>query len=252
MINTIKKWIESIQKYDDVLILNSEFSIELRQAREELEELQERVNELTYVDSWQEYWLDRHPKINISYARVESDDNNYKIDVRSFFIPNYSYPNIKGKTQDEIAFKCLAWIMKKITYVTDKSNYGYDEFWAMPYQTLKRKKGDCEDGAILLANIMLHNGVDSWRVRINAGDVDNPSGTGKVGHAYVTYFRETDGQSVILDWCYWKSFNPIKDRPLFCDSTKYQGIWWSTDREQTYGNKKYMKRMPKAFKLEVK
>jgi hypothetical protein len=75
-----------------------------------------------------------------------------------------------------------------VTYVSDATQYGLKEYWAVSYETLERKKGDCDDGAILLYDILRNSGIPAWKLRVNAGYGVNP-GTGKqVGHAYVTYY----------------------------------------------------------------
>ena len=139
--------------------------------------------------------------------------------------------------------------MKNIKYVSDYKEYKSNEYWAYAYQTLRHKKGDCEDGAILLANILLHNGVPFWRVRINAGWVKEPKG-GQVGHAYVTYCRETDNQWIVLDWCYYTKYASVKERALHSELKDYYSLWFSFDKSQAYGNKKYMKGMADVFKEE--
>jgi len=95
---------------------------------------------------------------------------------------------------------------------------------------LRRGKGDCEDGAILMANMMLLSGVPYWRIRLNAGDVEGG------GHAYVTYLRETDNEWYILDWCYWPS-ESANFKKKWKDAQKYFGIWGSWNTKYIYGVK---------------
>jgi len=188
--------------------------------------------------------MNRHPKKNINYLRHETD-GDYQVDVRSFAMKDYIYPLFNG-TNDEKMRKCLIWVIENITYKSDMTEYEYDEYWAFPYQTLKHRKGDCEDGAILLWNLALANNIPFWRIRLNAGDVKEPDGT-KVGHAYISYFRESDNEAVVLDWCYYPSYVRIEDRKTHKEERDYYDIWWSTDTQQSYGNKKYMISMPKEI-----
>jgi len=238
-IKLIKKWINAINNYDhlvdefaDLAIVNRDYQIELSKL---------------LPSEIETYWLSKHQKKFINYERTETDGKHF-IDVRSFFMPNYRYPKLKGKSHDETALKCLKWVIKNIRYVADASIYGFTEYWAFAYQTLKWKKGDCEDGAVLLANMLIHNGVPFWRVRINAGWVKLPRSKDKVGHAYLTYCRESDDQWVVLDWCYYTSTKKISERSLHKDKRRYYSIWWSADKEQAYGNKRYMADMPEKFK----
>jgi len=175
----------------------------------------------------------KYPKTDMTYTRSETD-GDYSIDVRDFFMVNdSSLPLIKGDTDDEKALNCLIWVIKNITYTPDKKEYGMDEYWAFPYQTLKRKKGDCEDGAILLANLMIKSGIPYYKIRISAGDVDDGKGN-KGGHCYVTYYCEEKGYWVLCDWCYWQNLDPINKRKNYKDETYYKSTWFSWNQKYCF------------------
>ena len=211
-------------------ILIEDLQGQLDDMDEEIIELQKKLLEQNEEESeWEEYWNNKYPKQDISYKREEKD-GQYLVDVRTYFnLPDSHIPTVTGTTNDAKAAKALFWVIDNITYVADKTTYGFDEFWARAYQTLKRKKGDCEDGAILLANIMLKSGIPYWRIRLNAGDVKGG------GHAYVTYCRETDNQFVVLDWCYWANRLPVKDRNLHSEERDYYSIWFSWNSKYSFG-----------------
>ena len=194
------------------------------------------------VESEQEaFWNNKYPKQDILYVREEKD-GEYQIDVRNYFQSfDSSIPGFSCASNDDLALLALKWVKNNIDYTSDKTQYGFSEFWAYPYQTLKHGKGDCEDGAILLANILLKSGCPYWRIRLNAGDVESG------GHAYVTYCRETDNQFVVLDWCYWPKTTLIKDRPLHKDEQNYYGIWFSWNQKFSFGAMQTMKGMPNNF-----
>lgn len=199
-------------------------------------------------DPNEELWNNRRPKITQLYKRIETD-GEYEIDVRNFFQPNDSSLSYYDYgTFDERALKCLSWVINTIVYTDDKKSYGFGEYWAYAYQTLKRKLGDCEDGAVLLANMMIKSGIPYWRVRLCAGSVNGG------GHAYCTYCRETDNQWVICDWCYWANTKPMKDRPLHKDEQNYNDknknfyIWFSWNSLYCFGNMDTMRGKPKHFK----
>lgn len=260
MVNlSLKIWLESIKEYPSLkkkheeLVLLSETSekekIEFQNRLLVIEKLLKEANaERDKHKNEQElkwHLTTKHTRADISYERIETD-GAYKADVRSFFMPNYSYPHLKGKNHDETALNCLSWIMKNIKYIPDKKVYGYEEYWAMPYQVLKRREDDCDGGSVLLANLLLHNNVPFYRIRLNAGWVKNPTGSDKVGHAYVTYCRERDNQFVVLDWCFYQNSLPIEKRPLHKQQREYYNIWWSTDSKFTYINTDYD--LPSLFK----
>jgi len=199
-------------------------------------------------DPMQMFWESRYPETKQCYERIEKS-GSYQIDVRDFFmIKDINIPRITGKTDDEKALAGLCFVIDNIKYVSDKTSYGYDEYWAFWYETWARKIGDCEDGAILLANILLANGVTPWRVRLNAGSVLGG------GHAYVTYCRETDNQWVCLDWCYWSSRKSVSERKLHKDEQNYSDpernfyVWFSWTNEKVFGRMDTMLGMPEYFK----
>jgi hypothetical protein len=86
---------------------------------------------------------------------------------------------------------------------------------------------NCEDGAILLANMLIVAGVPNWKVRISAGYVFEPVSKQQVGHAYLTFFDEINEKWVILDWCYYPNLKQIEEREEYKKETMYQGVWFS-------------------------
>jgi len=74
------------------------------------------------------------------------------------------------------------WVAQNIFYVPD-SSLGSSEVWLYPSQTIQRKKGDCEDFAILLCSLIRAKGTPAEEVRVVAGLV--PSDGELVGHAWV-------------------------------------------------------------------
>lgn len=193
----------------------------------------------------EKYWNTKYPAdetvrwtcryIHLANGEMEA----CQVDPRVFFQPtngdlkaivggilaSFRLKNGRDPSYDEWALECLRWVRKHISYKTDKNVEGIDEYWQFWYETLELHSGDCEDGSILLANLMMVAGIPYWRVRLNAGDVNGG------GHAYVTYCRETDDEFVILDWCYWPNDLLPKDRKLHRDESNYSGhdfgIWWS-------------------------
>lgn len=168
---------------------------------------------------------------------------------------NYSmylqYPNSKisslvntivgrGDSDDTKAYKIIEWVQKNITYNSDLSNYGRDEYWALPAQTLQKKSGDCEDGAFLIHSMLLAAGVSSEKLRTYGGLVIDPSG-GLGGHAWTVYKRQSDNQWVLLDWCYNPDDALIEKRETFkeykdyIDSYFYVTLRETVDEKNTWG-----------------
>lgn len=163
----------------------------------------------------------------------------HKTDVRSFFVnPVCHELQIidsarafidRSFCDDQKAYLALQWVQKNIKYVSDKKQFGLPEFWQLPSETLSLKKGDCEDGAILMANFLTVLGVPSWKIRLTAGLT-----TAKEGHAWLTYYCSKTKRWVALDWCYHPSDLPIQDRLDYKDTGLYAKVWFSWTRDQAY------------------
>jgi len=183
--------------------------------------LQEQIEELKgNIISNENYELEEYWNTNISpstvyyYARRNEKPQNV---LEFFHKENDDIEIITGTNNDVIAKKCLWWVNKNIKYTQklDKENKG--EYWQYANETNNLRTGDYEDGAILMANMMIASGVPYWRIRINAGDVKGG------GHAYVTYLKESDNKWYVMDWCYWYKSSGT----LWKTAEKYFGIWFS-------------------------
>jgi hypothetical protein len=222
----------------------SESNIALSQCCVERDELKGHVSELKAQlenivipkeDPMETYWNSKYPKKDIRYVRTEHD-RDYEIDVRTYFQP---YDNltegivIANKLNegsfDERALKCLKWVRAKIVYTPDKTEFGIDEFWSYHYQTIDHGKGDCECGAIVLANLMLVAGIPYWKIRLTAGNT--PYG----GHAYIVYLLDDNSKWVCLDWCFFYNDSPVKARPDYKDDKLYGDIWFSVNQKYSFG-----------------
>lgn len=176
----------------------------------------------------------KYPKANITYSREETD-GSYEIDVRNFITyKDCNLPLIIGKTDDEKAYNCLMWVINNIKYVPDKNAYNFGEYWAMPWQTLKRKLADCEDGSNLIHALMLKAGVPYWKCRGTAGlvNIDSP----QKGHAYTTYFYEEGKRWISLDWCFHQNKLAIKDRIDYKEDKLYENVWFSYNRDFSFSS----------------
>jgi len=111
------------------------------------------------------------------------------VDVRSFFDSSFKFDLSaldlsEGAIEWDKALACLAWVSKNVRFVPDDS-----ECWQMPGETASRLVGDCEDGAILLANMLLALGLEPKKVKVVCGSLSSG-----VGHCVVEF------NGVQLDW----------------------------------------------------
>jgi len=238
-------------RFDKLSLENSQLLSDNESLTHNFEELQSQYNTLLseynslkddklFEEQLEQYW--NNVRVPVSYvynARpIFLFDGDYQghvnLDPRVFasISNDPNIPVFKG-TYDEIASQALTWVNKHIKYVSEGK-----EFWQFYFETLFRKQGDCEDGAILMHAIMLKSGIPYWRIRLNAGDVKGG------GHCYVTYLREKDNDWYVLDWCYW--YIESKDYGLpwkaaekyYSDSDGKQGfgIWFSFNNKYIFGD----------------
>ena len=87
------------------------------------------------------------------------------------------------------------WVAANIEYKTDEEQWGVDEYWQTPEETLSLRTGDCEDFAILLCTLLRAYGIDEERVYVAIG-VDNKG----YGHAFLIEDWYLDGE--------WRAIEP--------------------------------------------
>jgi len=200
---------------------SSQFALD--KACDELEKIKE-------VDELEVFWNNKRKKTSWMHpARpmFGKQGSNVLVDPRIYCHRDSKIYAYKSGTNDEKALNCFRKVRRDVTYVADL-NPG--EFWQFAFETLERKKGDCEDGAIYMYVMMLNSGIPYWRIRLNAGDVQGG------GHAYLTYLREEDNQWYILDWCYWPKESDNFGK-TWKEAKKYFGIWGSWNSKYMYGQK---------------
>lgn len=223
----IKNWLEAIREYPSLIKEykeQDELLFNMRKLNRDLEEdVEELMKELVYTknnESLEEYWNTKRPVA----VRTHPARDGVRVDVRVFFQQDGLLPTISG-TNDEKAKKALNYVINMIKYTSDNG-----EFWQYAYETLLTKTGDCEDGAILLANMMIMSGVPYWRVRLNKGYVQGGY------HAWCTYLREKDNKWVVLDWCYWAGESKWLNN-LWSKAEKYYNIDCSWNTKYSFGGK---------------
>lgn len=184
----------------------------------------------------EKYYNNKYPKKDIFYSArvVPTTKDNVKIDVRNFFnfYDNEIRKVVEGlrltrSSDDDKALKCLNWVIDNVKYVEDETK-GHKEFWQFGFETLYYKSGDCEDGAILLANMLLIAGIPYWKIRLSAGMVKGGA------HGYLTYYCEKKNKWVVLDWCYWINRKRVEDRKDYKDEGNYLEVWFSWNQKYSF------------------
>jgi len=141
----------------------------------------------------------------------------------SYFLKDYGFKDIS-----EVS----------ISYIEDLGKFQTYDWEVKDTHTFVFKNGvityQCEDGAILIANIMVKSGIPWYRVRVCAGSVKGG------GHAYCVYCRETDNEWVVMDWCYFYKSTLVKDRLTHKQERNYFNtemnyyVWFSWDLFNVY------------------
>lgn len=115
-----------------------------------------------------------------------------------------------GESNDVKVYKIERWVSKNIKYQGDKEQFNMDRL-TLPMETLQRRRGDCEDGAVLLMDLAVTAGVPRKRLRLYAPIVMNGGGL----HASIAYQREKDNVWVWVEWTVKLAYKigKIKERP---------------------------------------
>lgn len=207
------------------------------------------------MKSAEEYWNNKHNKIEQTYEGryIPKFDKIIATDVRRFIwnddilLQNAIELEIFGTpiplldhSMDKVAHMIQHWVClgrrklgarknsNVLRYVYDNASQGYTEFWQFTNETLALGTGDCEDGAILIASLLLNAGIPPWRVRVAAGWVKPSPTAPQGGHGYCCYCRELDNRWVVLDWCFYEDPKiPVIDKKLIRDRPEYKDVWFS-------------------------
>jgi len=75
-------------------------------------------------------------------------------------------------------YDIIEWVSTHIDYVTDEQAWGVADYWQTAAETLKRRKGDCEDFVILDMVLLDEIGVESFMVLIPEHAIL------RIGHSY--------------------------------------------------------------------
>ena len=101
------------------------------------------------------------------------------------------------------------WVAANIDYVSDEEQWGVEEYWQTPEETLSLQTGDCEDFAILLCTLLRAFGIDDEHIYIAIG-VDNDG----YGHAFLIEDWYLDGE--------WRAIEPQVEAEPFRPGRRFK------------------------------
>jgi len=136
--------------------------------------------------------------------------------------------SLKGKDDNKTMLYVLKYVHDTIVYTPDDKVWSMPEYWQTAQQTLIKKTGDCEDGAILSYVLARLAGVPEYKLHLTCGSVDGG------GHCWLMYSPQAYW-FVFMDWCYWYNNKSVEDRPKFfiVDKTikgediRYKDMWFA-------------------------
>jgi predicted transglutaminase-like cysteine proteinase len=101
------------------------------------------------------------------------------------------------------------WVAANIEYKTDEEQWGVDEYWQTPDETLSLKSGDCEDFAILLCTLLRAYGIGKEHIYVAIG-VDDEG----YGHAFLIEDWYLDGE--------WRALEPQAGAQTFPPGRRFE------------------------------
>jgi len=238
--------------------------------------------EKDYGDFGADYWNSKWDTAPIIYTgralRGESYKKQIDADVKTFIKDNdailwhvITQVGLRKETPNDTALAIQNFVCNFLKYKYDDETVDCPEFWLFPFEAIQSEIGDCEDGAILIASLLINAGIPAWRVKVCAAQVFAdpvfaPSDTELGGHAYCIYLADRSDSErklewVILDWCYLQDPEVvIEEKPLARNGGQegaYQEIWFTFNDEYSWSQSSFevidkrISRNRKAKKEEV-
>ena len=89
----------------------------------------------------------------------------------------------------------------RIRWVEDVDNWGENDYWATPLETMARRKGDCEDFSVAKFVTLLLGGVAMNKLRITyvRAQSGGPLSKSYIAHMVLAYYPTPSADPLILD-----------------------------------------------------
>ena len=101
------------------------------------------------------------------------------------------------------------WVADNIEYKNDEEQWGVDEYWQTPEETLSLRTGDCEDFAILLCTLLRAYGISAEQIYVAVGIDDDG-----YGHAFLIENWYLDGE--------WRAIEPQVETQTFPPGRRFK------------------------------
>ena len=90
---------------------------------------------------------------------------------------------------------------RRVAWVEDMRNWGQNDYWATPLETMARRQGDCEDFSIAKFTTLLLSGVDMDKLRMTyvRAQIGGVSSKKSIAHMVLAYYPTPTADPMILD-----------------------------------------------------
>lgn len=173
---------------------------------------------------WDNKWKKSKVLYNTKGERYEDVRTSlYENPTGKIELTNLAESLKSNKGEDATMRNIMDWVNNFIIYVSDRKQFGKEEFWQGAYETYKGRKGDCDDVAILAKVLSLFAGVPDYRVKICCLDTYYSNGNPAGGHANILYLTRENNEWIFLEGTFRGNW-----------SNKYGRIWFTFNREHSW------------------
>ncbi len=200
-----------------------------------------KVKSKNWLIQWISYNIDSRYKQSVVLSKWLREQVNNPSQELKDYVSNIK-TNPDNDTQMWDIFRA---VKRDIKYLRDKNVWDTSEKWQTPTETITKKSGDCEDGAILQYVCARLKGIPEERLMIFCGSVKGG------GHCWLAYWpNHYPLNPVFLDWCYFITTSNYDDRMKYCiqksiiyehkpnlvSHTKgdYYNIWFAFSENKSY------------------
>jgi len=179
-----------------------------------------RYREYMKLDKWlqNQYELcDESPILNVDSPLLSSDFSKFYIKFFNSIAAKYIF----HQNPDRLIVDILKYVNKNIRYVTDRNNFGYTERWEDLTETVKRKKGDCENMNALIYTMARMAGIPSYLLWCCTGLT-----TTNEGHYWLLYFSPKKAKFYSIDATYKPNKSYLQYRQPFSIGKNYKKVWF--------------------------
>jgi len=197
-----------------------------------------------------QFWNNKWQQAPITYTGrvLIGGEERIVCDVKDFITANdaileeviHDY-RLRKHSYNASAHAIQQFVVNFLEYAGDEESSKCPEFWQFPFETLQSGVGDCEDGGILMASLMIQVGIPAYRVKMCAGYVQEAPTAPQGGHAYCIYLADQRGGQqnwVVLDWCYYEDSEIApKNKPLAKHGGYngcYKDLWFTFNNEYSW------------------